>query len=177
MPRLFDTQLMQPPAAGGAVPAELLATVRAWCETGALPHCTVPLAVARIAPHPGLEAVAAEMDGSHALARLSHWRGLAWRLWLKWKEALPGYQPAPHDPWDCGWWRSEAPDAAAAFAPRRPTLLLLRDPPVAARDALLATLRERSPTYARALRVLLVSHEAPPGTPTIAAPPPPGDPA
>lgn len=177
MPRRFDTQFMQPPAAGGAVDTAWLAAVRTWCEAGAFPRCTVPLAVAHIAPQPGLDALAAEMDGSHALARLGRWRGLAWRLRLQWQEAQRGHLPARDDPWDCGWWRSEALAHAAGFAPRRPTLLLLRDPAPAARDALLATLQARSPAYARPLRVLLVAPAAPPGTPTIAAPHPPGDPA
>lgn len=176
MLRRFDTGFMRPPASRGAVNPLLLTTLRAWCEAGALPRCTVPLAVAHITPQPGLDAVAAELDGSHALVRLGRWRGWAWRLQLALRELRPGHAPAVDDPWDCGWWRDDEPAAAAAFLPRRPTLLLLEAPAPAARDALLATLRERSPAYRQALRVLVVAHQVPPGTPTIAAPaPPPGE--
>ena len=48
-------------------------------------------------------------------------------------------------------------EAAAAFRPRRATLLLVRESDAAQAPALLSTLRGQSPAYARPLRVLLVS--------------------
>ncbi len=170
MPRRFDTALMQPPAPGGTPDAALLAALRAWCEAGAFAPMSLPLAVARAAPHPGLDAAACALDGSHALARLGRWRGLAWRL------ALQLRAPRPDDPWDCGWWCGGTA-AAAAFRPRRPTLLLLREPAPEALAALLATLRSQSADYALPLRVLVVSARETAEAPTIAPLPHPGDPA
>ncbi|MBL8308546.1 MAG: hypothetical protein JNM33_17765 [Rubrivivax sp.] len=170
MPRRFDTAFMHPPASGGAPDATLLAAVRAWCEAGAFAPMSLPLAVARVAPHASLDAVAGELDGSHALARLGRWRGLAWRLAL-WLRA-----PRPEDPWDCGWWRDD-PAAAAAFRPRRPTLLLVREPAPRKLAALLDTLRGSTRSYSLPLRVLVVSALEAAEAPTIAPLPHPGDPA
>ena len=46
---------------------------------------------------------------------------------------------------------------AEAFRPRRATLLMLREPDPAVATALLSTLRANSPTYAKPVRVLVVS--------------------
>lgn len=156
-PRRFDDTLMQPPDAHGAVDAALLATLRAWCEGGAFPALAEPLRVASIAPHAGLDAAACALDGSHELARLGRWRGLAWRLQILWREFVADRPAGPGDPWDCGWWRDGPLGPAAAFLPRRATLLMLRDPAPGAAEKLLALLSERSPAYAMPLRVLLVS--------------------
>ena len=166
LPRRFDDALMQPPDAHGVVDATLLASLRAWCEDGAFPVMTQPLRVARIAPHPGLDAAACVLDGSLELARLGRWRGLAWRLQLLWREQVGRRAPRPGDPWDCGWWRPGSPAAAQAFRPRRPTLLMLREPDAAVCAALLERLRAGSPAYTRPLRVLLVSAGAPDGAPS-----------
>lgn len=157
LPRRYDDTLMQPPETGGAVDTALLATLRAWCETGAFPLPAEPLRVARIAPHAGLDAVASVLDGSAELASLGRWRGLAWRVQILWHERVVQRPANPGDPWDCGWWREDSLGAAQAFQPRRATLLMLRDPVPAAAASLLATLRERSPGYVRPLRVLWVS--------------------
>lgn len=161
----FDLQLMQPPAPTGDADPALLARVRAWCEAGAFPHPTHRFAAAGIAPHPALDAVACELDGSHRLARLGRLRGLAWRLQVLLNDHRPGRALQPADPWDCGWWRDGALAAAAAFRPRRPTLLMVRDGPAV--TPLLATLREQSAHYTRPLRVLVVSPTARPDVPPL----------
>ncbi len=167
LPRRFDDALMEPPAPRAAPDAALLRSLRAWCEAGAWPALTLPLAAASIAPHGGLEGAAGELDGSHALARLGRWRGLAWRLQLLLRERAPGHRPRPADPWDCGWWRDGALAAATAFRPRRPTLLLVREASAAAAPALLAALQAQQAHYARPLRVLQVSAAPVPGWPRL----------
>jgi hypothetical protein len=162
-PRRFDDSLMQPPDAHGAVDAALLATLWAWCEGGAFPTLTEPLRAASLAPHAGLDAAACALDGSHELARLGRWRGLAWRLQILWREQVAGRPARPCDPWDCGWWREGPPGPAEAFVPRRATLLMLRQPAPAVAERLLAVLSERSPVYAMPLRVLVVSAAPVPG--------------
>ncbi len=135
--------------------------LRHWCEAGAFGPDWQPLRLARLALQPGLDDIACELDGSHALARMSPAAGLAWRLQLLAREGLLNPRRArPQDPWDCGWWREDALAAAQAFRPRRPTLLMLREPAAAPLAALLATLRANSAGYTRPLRVLLVSASA-----------------
>lgn len=165
LPRRFDLALMRPPVPdpAGGVDAALLAQLRAWCESGAFPALTEPLGVASIAPHAALDAAACALDGSHALARLGRWRGLAWRLQILWREQVAHRAARPSDPWDCGWWQAGPLGPAASFRPRRATLLLLREPQPAVAAALLDTLRAHSPAYARPLRVLLVSAKPPAG--------------
>lgn len=153
----FDTALMQPPTPHDRVDDALLERLRAWCVQGTRRQPTTPIRIASIAPIAGLDAAACALDGSHVLARLGRWQGLAWRLQIVLRESRPGHRPRPTDPWDCGWWREGALAAAAAFKPRRATLLLVREPRPSACEALLATLRDRSPAYARPLRVLVVS--------------------
>jgi hypothetical protein len=157
LPRRFDDALMCPPDASAAVDTALVAALRAWCEVGAAQTLQEPLRVASCAPHAGLDAAACVLDGSHELARLGPWRGLLWRLQILWREQLARHGTQPGDPWDCGWWRAGPLGPAQAFRPRRATLLMLREPAPAVVAALLATLRERSPAYARPLRVLVVS--------------------
>lgn len=167
LPRRFDDALMQPPDAHGVVDAVLLASLRAWCEDGALPEMTQALRVARIAPHDGLDAAARVLDGSIELARLGRWRGRAWRLQLLWREQVARRAPRAGDPWDCGWWRPGSLAAARAFRPRRPTLLMLREPDPAECAALLERLHGASPAYSRPLRVLVVSASALDGMPSL----------
>ncbi|CAD5371989.1 conserved hypothetical protein [Rubrivivax sp. A210] len=155
MPRRFDLALMRPPAPQPLADPALLARLRAWCEAGA--HAAEAFGAASIAPHAGLDGVACALDGSHELARLGRWRGLAWRLQLLVQEQMPGHRLGPEAPWDCGWWRAGPLQAAAAFRPRRVTLLLANEPEPAIAAALLATLRAASPAYARPLRLLVVS--------------------
>lgn len=155
MPRRFDLDLMRPPAPQATADPALLARLRAWCEAGG--HAAEPLRAASIAPHAGLDGVACALDGSHELARLGRWRGLAWRLRILLQEQVPARHPRAGLPWDCGWWRDGALQAAAAFSPRRATLLLVQEPEPAAAAALLAALRAASPAYARPLRLLVVS--------------------
>ncbi|HEY1399049.1 hypothetical protein, partial [Roseateles sp.] len=159
-PRRFDDALMVPPGAQGAVDAALLPALRTWCEGGAFPRMTQPLRVASIAPHAGLDGVACELDGSHALARLGRWRGLGWRLQLLWRESVTARGAQASDPWDCGWWREGPLGAVEAFRPRRATLLMLREPTPDVAASLLSTLRANSSTYAHPVRVLVVSKEA-----------------
>ena len=162
--RRFDHSLMQAPAASAGVEPTLLAPLRNWCDAGAFPRLSEPLAVATIAPHAGLDGVAGVMDGSHALARLARWRGLAWRVQIVLAELRPGRtaQQRRQTPWDCGWWRDGAYGPAAAFRPRRATLLLVREPPPRAVQALLTTLAAQQSHYTRPLRVLLVCAQAAP---------------
>lgn len=161
----FDLALMAPPAATAAVDAALLARVRAWCEQGVLTRPTRSFAAASIAPHPALDGVACALDGSHRLARLGRVRGLAWRLQVLLNDHRPGRPVQPGDPWDCGWWRDGAFEAAAAFRPRRPTLLLVRDGDAVAK--LLTVLRERSAQHTRPLRVLVASTKPRPEAPPL----------
>lgn len=174
LPRRFDNALMRAPACGGAdaaVDAALLAALRAWCEGGAGLRMTEPLRVAGLPPRAGLaaalDAVACELDGSHALARLGRWRGRLWRLQILARELVAGRDGPPDGPWDCGWWRPGPLGPAEAFEPRRATLLMLLEPEAAALAALLATLRARSPGYARPLRVLVVSSALPADLPRL----------
>lgn len=157
LPRRFDDALMIPPDALGAVNGGLLSSLRAWCEGGAFPIMTEPLRAASIAPHAGLDGVACELDGSHELARLGRWLGLRWRWQILWRECVTRRDAQAQDPWDCGWWRAGPLEAAAAFRPRRPTLLMVResDPTVVA--ALLTTLRANSPAYTKPVRVVVIS--------------------
>lgn len=161
----FDLDLMQPPAARGEVDVALLARVRAWCEAGAHPRPTRRFAAATLAPHPALDGVACELDGSHRLARLGRLRGLAWRLQVLLNDHRPGRALQRADPWDCGWWRDGALAAAVAFRPRRATLLLVPDGEAVV--PLLATLREQSAHYVRPLRVLVVGASPRPEAPPL----------
>lgn len=157
MPRRFDNALMTPPDPLGRRDAALLLLLRSWCEDGAFTVPPEPLRVAGIAPHAGLDGVACELDGSHALARLGRWQGLWWRLRILGRECMTARGAHPGDPWDCGWWREGTLGAWETFQPRRATLLMVRDPAPAAAAALLSTLQARSPSYAKPLRVLIVS--------------------
>ena len=171
LPARFDVALMAPPASTDAADAdaELLARVRSWSEAEAWPRLVAPLRAASIGPHRGLDAVAGAMDGSHLLAALGRWRGLAFRLALLLRERVPGRGCRAEDPWDCGWWRAGPLSIAAAFRPRRATLLLVRDTDRDRSEELLATLQAASPDYRRPLRVLVVATEALPGMPRLAA--------
>jgi hypothetical protein len=159
LPARFDAELMEPPAVTDAVDVDagLLARVRAWCEADAWPRLEAPLRAASIDPHHGLDAVAGAMDGSHLLAALGRWRGLAFRLALLLRERLPGRCGRAEDPWDCGWWRAGPLAIAAAFRPRRATLLLVREADRGRGAELLATLQAASRDYRRPLRVLVVA--------------------
>ena len=157
LPRRFDDALMHPPEAGGAGDASLLASLRTWCEGDASSVPAEPLRIASMAPHAGLDAAACVLDGSDELARLGRWRGLLWRLQILWREQGAGPGAYPGGPWDCGWWREGPLGPAAAFRPRRPTLLMLREPEPGAAAALMDILRASSGAYARPLRVLVVS--------------------
>lgn len=157
---------MRPPVSQDGLDVALLQKLRTWCGTGATPRMTEPLTVASIAPLPGLDAAACEMDGSHALARMSRWQGLAWRLQIMARDHL-AYRPHQNDPWDCGWWREGPVSTAADFRPRRATLLLVDEPGKEIVEALLATLRAESLGYSRPVRVLLVGGAPMGGMPTI----------
>ena len=167
MPRRFDEALMRAPDACGSADLELIATLRAWCEGGAAPTLTEPLRAASIAPRVGLDAAASGLDGSHELARLGRWGGLRWRLQILLREQVARHNAQPTSPWDCGWWREGPLGPAEVFRPRRATLLMLREPGPAAASALLATLRARSPSYAKPLRVLVVSAAPTGGMPRL----------
>jgi hypothetical protein len=156
-PRRFDNALMRAPDAHGRADPELIATLRAWCEGGIAPTLAEPLRAASLAPSAGLDAAACVLDGHQELARLGRWRGLRWRLQILWREQLARDDAQPADPWDCGWWRDGPLGPAEVFRPRRATLLMLHEPAPAAASALLATLRARSPSYEKPLRVLVVS--------------------
>jgi hypothetical protein len=157
LPRRFDDALMRAPDASGPADPALIATLRAWCEGGTLQTLAEPLRAASIAPSAGLDAAACVLDGSQDLARLGRWLGLRWRVQILWREQLAGHGSRSGDPWDCGWWRDGPLGPAEAFRPRRATLMMLREPAPAAASALLATLRARSPSYTKPLRVLVVS--------------------
>jgi hypothetical protein len=165
LPRRFDDALMRAPDACGPADPALIATLRAWCEGGIGPTLAEPLRAASIAPSAGLDAAACVLDGSLELARLGRWRGLRWRLQILWREQVAGHNAPTTSPWDCGWWRDGPLGPAEAFRPRRATLLMLHEPAPAAATALLATLRASSPSYAKPLRVLVVS-----GAPTAGMP-------
>jgi hypothetical protein len=167
LPGRFDNAFMRPPVPRGPVDTALLDGLRAWCEAGAYPRMIEPLSVASMSPHAGLDAAACALDGSFALARLSRWRGWAWRAQIVLRDHLSRRDPHPGDPWDCGWWREGPIAAASAFRPRRATLLLVAEPSRTVTDALLATLRAGSATYSRPLRVLLVSASPAAGVPRI----------
>jgi hypothetical protein len=155
-PRRFDTDLMLPPDANGVADAALSTWLRRWCEQAAFP-LTEPLRITKIAPQPGLDHAACELDGSFELQRLGRWRGLAWRVQLLLRECLTANAARSSDPWDCGWWRAGTLDAAASFQPRRATLLMLREPTAAQVEALRAALEARSATFTCPVRVLIVS--------------------
>lgn len=127
-----------------------------------MPRMTEPLAIASIAPHAGLDALACEMDGSHALARMNRWQGLAWRLQIMVRDHL-SYRLHRSDPWDCGWWREGPLDIASAFRPRRATLLLVDESGHAMAEALVGALRAGSDGYSRPVRVLVVDGSPVPG--------------
>lgn len=158
---------MQPPTPQAAVDAALLQRLRAWCEAGAQAPLAKPLAMASVASADGLDGAACALDGSHALAQMGRWQGLAWRVQILLGDHAPGRGARPGHPWDCGWWRTGALAAAAAFRPRRATLLMLRPADQAASAELLATLQAQSPAYARPLRVLLVAAQPLPGVPRL----------
>ena len=159
----FDTDLMTPPEAGAAPDAARLARLRAWCEAETSAHAIASFAVAWVPEPTDLDAAACELDGSRALARMSRLRGLAWRLLILLRSLVPARRWSGAEVWDCGWWRPGARAAAAAFRPRRPTLLLVGpgDPSDAA--SLLATLKARSAGNRWPLRVIVVSQRPPDG--------------
>ncbi|MDH0865156.1 hypothetical protein [Mitsuaria sp. GD03876] len=150
---------MTPPDASGSIDGPLTTSIRQWCEDGAFPVMTEPLKVASTAPNPGLDGAAADLDGSHELARLGRWPGLLWRLQLLLRECVSEHV-RPQDPWDCGWWRVGSPDAAAGFRPRRATLLLVREVDMGALNTLLDALRTKSAIYEKPVRVLVISEAA-----------------
>ncbi|UXH77166.1 hypothetical protein [Roseateles amylovorans] len=160
-PRRFDEAWMHPPDAAGVVDAALALRLRAWCEGGAFPSLTEPLRVASTAPHPALDGAACALDGSHELARRGRWRGLLWRMQILWRDCAATGALAT-DPWDCGWWRPESLGLAAAFRPRRATLLMVRDVDRTAAVAWVSTLREggAADAYEFPVRVLVVSTPA-----------------
>lgn len=160
LPRRFDDAMMSPPDAQGISDATLHSLLRNWCEGGTSPTLTEPLRVASLAPHAALDDVACEMDGTHELARLGRWQGLLWRLQILWHECVSTRGAQPDDPWDCGWWREGPLAAAKIFRPRRATLLLVRETDPAVTAALLSTLQASSPSYAKPVRVLVVSESA-----------------
>jgi hypothetical protein len=165
----FDAALMQPPTWSAGSDERLLAAVGSWCAAEALPVLTAPLRAASIAPGGDLNAVACVLDGSDVLRRLGRWRGLAFRLWVVVRERLPGCSARASDPWDCGWWRPGPLAIAAAFRPRRPTLLLVRAADVPAAAELLSTLQAASAAYRRPLRVLFESIESLADLPRLAS--------
>jgi hypothetical protein len=169
LPRRFDRDLMQAPRLQPEADAAALAPLRAWCEAGAFTPVMQACVAASVAPSADLDALACALDGSVALARLSRAQGLAWRLQLLLQELQPGHRPQAGEPWDCGWWRDAALSAAAAFRPRRATLLMVREPTseaaMAGLSALLATLQAASAAYRRPLRVLVQSQLPLPGLP------------
>ena len=163
LPRRFDDALMGPPGTDAPVDAALLASLRAWCEGGA----DEPLRAASIAPHAGLDGVACALDGTHELARLGRWRGLAWRLQILVLESLMAGAKQPGAPWDCGWWREGPLAHAEMFRPRRATLLMVRGAAPAVAAALLSALRASSPAYDKPVRMLVVSEVAMAGVPRL----------
>ena len=169
-PRRFDNELMTPPDTLGSADAALSAMLRTWCEGGAFPAMLEPLRIASIAPQAGLDHAACELDGTFALARMGRWRGLLWRLQILGRECLTDRGAEPRDPWDCGWWRDGALAAAESFEPRRATLLMVREADPAAPAslaALLSVLRARSSSYAKPVRVLVVSSDSADGCVSI----------
>lgn len=155
-PRRFDDAFLVPPESHGEVDKALLAEIRRWCEEGAFPALTEPLKVREIAASAGLDGVAAEMDGSHELARLSRLGGLGWRLQILARECLGSGRSPVDAPWDCGWWRAGSMEAAEAFRPRRPTLVLVKEQEPAVAEALVEALRANSDLYREPVRVLSV---------------------
>lgn len=156
-PRRFDDALMRPPDAAAGRDPTVSRAVRHWCEAGAFAAPLRQLDAASIAVEAPLDGIACELDGTHALAAMPRWRGLAWRVQLQLRERLPGHQPRPTDPWDCGWWRAGGFAAAIAFRPRRPTLLLVHEADAGAADSLLEALRAQCRDYRRPLRVLFAT--------------------
>jgi hypothetical protein len=156
-PRRYDQELMRPPEAAAGRDPTVSRSVRHWCEAGAFAAPLLPLAAASIHATAALDAIACELDGTHALAAMPRWRGLAWRVQLQLRERLPGHQPRTTDPWDCGWWRAGGFAAAIAFRPRRPTLLLVHEADAGAADRLLEALRSQCRDYRRPLRVLFAT--------------------
>lgn len=164
LPRRFDVELMAAPETGAAPDPSLSAALRRWCEEDAFegayatgPAPSKPLRVAQVADEAGLDDSACALDGSHALVRLGRLRGLAWRLALLARKCLTSGRARAQDPWDAGWWREGALDAAASFRPRRPTLLMVREAQAAAVPALLAALSANSDSFCEPVRVLVVS--------------------
>ncbi len=167
LPRRFDLALMCPPEPRGPLDAALLAALQVWCEGGAFPQMTEPLRVASMAPNAGLDTAASVLDGTQELTRMSRWRGLHWRLQILWREQTAGHGARRSDPWDCGWWHDGPTGPAEVFRPRRPTLMMLREPAPAAASALLVTLRQHSASYDKPLRVLVVSAAPMAGVPRL----------
>jgi hypothetical protein len=166
-PRRFDLALMRPPEPQATADAALLQRVRTWCEAGARPRMSQAFSAAQIAPHAGLDGVACALDGSHELARRGRWRGLAWRLAILLRDRRAAHEQHPEDPWDCGWWREGAFDAAAAFRPRRATLLLVHAPAPDVAGALHAKLVAQCTHYRRPVRMLVVTGAPVAGLPAI----------
>lgn len=167
VPRRFDDALMSPPDAHGIVEPALLAALRDWCEGGGHPPLTEPLRAASTAPHQGLDGAACVLDGSHELARLGRWRGLIWRAQILLRERVEARGAQPDIPWDCGWWREGTLEAAAAFRPRRATLLMVRPTDPAVAQVLLSTLGAHSSAFLKPVRVLVVSVEGMVGIPRL----------
>lgn len=158
----FDDEALRPPALAPAADVERWAGQPAWAALARLcaPQGGPPLAVATLAGPEALacgEAFAAVLDGSQRLAALGRAAGLAWRLQVKLRDALPWRGLQPGDPWDSGWART-APASLRhlpiGFAPRRATLVLAD---VADRPALtlaLATFVQKAEGWRHPLRWL-----------------------
>jgi hypothetical protein len=113
-----------------------------------------------ITPSAWAEHVARQLDGSLRMAALpGRAAGLAWRLGVKWHDALWWRRRQIDDPWDAGWALS-TPAALqrlqTAFWPRRATLVLADGQAAALLGPCLAALSQRQAGFRHPVRWLWV---------------------
>jgi hypothetical protein len=165
---------VEPPA--GYRPAPLRAEqlgawqwLEAWCFEGAGDGRSPPpqpWSVAELSGPPGAgrshlaEAFSRHLDGDLRLQALpGGWPRLRLRLAVKLAESLPGRRRQRSDPWDCGYLVDEpaALQALQRFQPRRATLMVADELPVAALAACIDALAPRQGGFGQPVRLLVIT--------------------
>jgi hypothetical protein len=163
----FDGQALAAFDLPGDVPKQpAWLALRDWCLARPAQRfaVAVPAAAALSAAAPWGQALALQLDGSHALAACSN-AAAKWalRLRVKWQDLRTsepgGAMLSPVRVWDSG--RVRDPAALERFQPRRPTFIVVDAGQPAVLLAALDTLQTRSASFTQPVRVLWLLPEPP----------------